>query len=379
MEQTQLSKTTNQPAKHWVFTLNNYQQDDLSATEKLSEECEYLVYGVELGESGTPHLQGYFCLKTKKRRTAIAKILTRAYLQPKSPKSTVKQAVDYCKKEGNFKEFGRLPEEKHAAGNQANLDKWFTIKQLAQKGELESIEPEVFIKHYSTLKRIKADARPIPADLDWTVEPPNEWIYGPTGTGKSRTARAENPSCYLKMANKWWENYEDEAVVLIEDVGQSHIWMGDFLKIWADRYGFRAEIKHLSLVLRPKKIVITSNYHPSEIWSDPNVLEPILRRFKVRHLLTPAWGTTKSPLKRDVSQPNLPAKKRRAELEPKPVPKWRWDVETSTLLPATKQGVLPYACTAKDAITLSEDENDEMAWSDTGSTCCTESLEDIYE
>lgn len=84
------------------------------------------------------------------------------------------------------------------------------------------------------------------------------------------------------MNNKWWEGYDGQDVVLIEDVGQTHLWMGDFLKIWADRYGFRAEIKNDSCVLRPKKIIVTSNYHPDELWPDKNVADPILRRFKLR-------------------------------------------------------------------------------------------------
>jgi len=102
--------------------------------------------------------------------------------------------------------------------------------------------------------------------------------------GKSRKARSENEGFYLKMNNKWWESYNGEDTILIEDVGLTHTWMGDFLKIWGDRYGFRAEIKMDSTVLRPKKIVVTSNYSPEMLWPDKNIHEPILRRFKLIHL-----------------------------------------------------------------------------------------------
>ena len=64
-------------------------------------------------------------------------------------------------------------------------------------------------------------------------------------------------------------------------VGQSHGWMGDYLKIWADRYGFRGEVKQSSTVIRPKKIIVTSNYTPQELFPDPNVYQPIMRRFKL--------------------------------------------------------------------------------------------------
>lgn len=47
-----------------------------------------------------------------------------------------------------------------------------------------------------------------------------------------------------------------------------------------DRYGFRAEEKGSTKVLRPLKIVVTSNYTIRELWPDKSVYEPIERRFK---------------------------------------------------------------------------------------------------
>lgn len=70
-------------------------------------------------------------------------------------------------------------------------------------------------------------------------------------------------------------------MALLEDFGLEHSVLGYHLKIWADHYPFAAEVKGSTLQARPKKIVVTSNYHPSSIWADPNVLGPIVRRFEV--------------------------------------------------------------------------------------------------
>lgn len=58
--------------------------------------------------------------------------------------------------------------------------------------------------------------------------------------------------------------------------------MGFHLKRWADRYKFPAEVKGGNVkCIRPKLIIVTSNYDITEIWKDdPNTLNPLLRRFK---------------------------------------------------------------------------------------------------
>lgn len=128
------------------------------------------------------------------------------------------------------------------------------------------------------------DNQDIPEDLVWEDDnPPNEWHYGLTGSGKSWYARTTYPDAYKKLNSKWFESYKGEPVILLEDLGMSHLYLGDHLKIWADKYGFRAEVKYASVVLRPEKIIVTSNYHPSELWPDKNVSDPILRRFKLVH------------------------------------------------------------------------------------------------
>lgn len=114
------------------------------------------------------------------------------------------------------------------------------------------------------------------------------------------------------MTNKWWDRYDHEPHVLMEDVGRSHQYLGDFLKIWADRYPFAVEVKHGGMVIRPYKLVITSNYSIEQLWPEEEICEPLKRRFKVINLVqlhkydtSPVTG--KSPRYREQDGIILPA------------------------------------------------------------------------
>lgn len=96
-------------AKRYVFTINNPTDDDEQALGDFSEDplVQYLVFGREQGEQGTPHLQGYVMLHAPKSRRWLSGILSRAYIEVS--RGTPFQASEYCKKEGDFEEFGEVP------------------------------------------------------------------------------------------------------------------------------------------------------------------------------------------------------------------------------------------------------------------------------
>ena len=59
-------------SRSWLFVLNNYSEDEYrSIKDWCSAECDYAVVGKEVGEEGTPHLQGYFRKKVKCRLSSL--------------------------------------------------------------------------------------------------------------------------------------------------------------------------------------------------------------------------------------------------------------------------------------------------------------------
>jgi hypothetical protein len=107
--QTKIVNARESPKKHWVFTLNNPLPDDQGGL--WLPPYDYAVLGNEVGESGTPHIQGYVIFKNKLRLNQLKTHSPqgqRAHWEPQSQYSTPAQAADYCMKDGDFKEFGEL-------------------------------------------------------------------------------------------------------------------------------------------------------------------------------------------------------------------------------------------------------------------------------
>lgn len=86
------------------------------------------------------------------------------------------------------------------------------------------------------------------------------WYYGKPGTGKSMKAYEENKGAFRKAQNKWWDGYQGEEAVILDDLDTNAL--GHYLKIWGDRYPCTGEVKGGQVTLVHRKIIITSNYTP---------------------------------------------------------------------------------------------------------------------
>lgn len=109
------------------------------------------------------------------------------------------------------------------------------------------------------------------------------WLYGPAGSGKTRSAYHHWSPLYHKSNSIWWDGYNEEYV-LADDVDSS--WKDiQMFKIWADRRAFNAQVKGSTIKIRPKKFIVTSNYTIEELLSrmgfsnDKPLLDALMRRF----------------------------------------------------------------------------------------------------
>lgn len=71
--------------------------------------------------------------------------------------------------------------------------------------------------------------------------------------------------------------------MIMDDMDPFNKALGGDIKRWADRYKITGETKGGAVPLKIKVFIITSQYSPEDIWSDPETVEAIRRRFKVTH------------------------------------------------------------------------------------------------
>ena len=294
----------------WVFTLNNYTEAEITKLGDTGRNprTQWLIFGQEVGENGTPHLQGFVYFKNAVRLSSLKTILPRAHWEPQM--GTFADQKAYCSKGEQSKdewlahkslgpnwglnahvhEFGTMPLDKsdaQAKGGQATKDKFDLTVELAKKGEFSSICSEHLLKFNTAIKRVHMDfALPV-AELEGVC---GLWLHGRPWTGKSKFCRdkfgsALDGTLFSKDKNKWWDGYNQEPYVLIDDLtpdAKNIASLADRFKQWADCYPFKAEIKGGYMNIRPRLIIVTSNYTVEQTFgslNDQTLLMAISRRF----------------------------------------------------------------------------------------------------
>ena len=127
-------------SSRWVFTVNNWKPDDEDTFQNL--DCKYLVYGKEVGDSGTPHLQGFVTFRGQKRLSALKKVHQTAHWEV--AKGTSPQAAKYCKKDGDYFEKGDTPSQGKRSDLQLVAD---LIKAGTSIQEVADEHPTTYMKY----------------------------------------------------------------------------------------------------------------------------------------------------------------------------------------------------------------------------------------
>lgn len=278
-----------QSAQGWFLT---YPKCDLSKEEAIkilqAQDgpliTEYVI-ARELHQDGEPHLHAFVRYASKVTWGANrwdlmtqgppGKIYHGNYQVARSWANVQK----YCQKGGDFiaNFCTQAALAKRAARNKQLLEG--NIKDMVDSGIIGLIQ----------VKAVQ-QARNLYAQLVPALDRPSTcgiWVFGAPGVGKSHWVRSQEPSLFLKSQSKWWDGYNGQTAVLIDDLDSQGSCLFHYLKIWADKWACTGEVKGDTIPLNYERFYVTSNFKIEEIFKDQplETVKAIRRRFKVIHMI----------------------------------------------------------------------------------------------
>lgn len=154
------------------------------------------------------------------------------------------------------------------------LDAGVPMRQLADDFFVSFIRYEKGFRSYQRLKSVKRD---------WVME--IFIIVGPSGTGKSRYARTTYPDAFWKQSGPWWDGYDGEETVVIDEMYGHCFPYTELLKLM-DRYPYSVPVKGGTIEFISRRLVFTSNQHPRDWYSSERTHQvsweesPLYRRIR---------------------------------------------------------------------------------------------------
>lgn len=261
-------------SRTWVFTINNYTDEDLTMFENWQSDVKRLVVSKEIGESGTPHLQGAVTFNRAYRLTGLKKLHTRAHWE----KALTTDPTVYCVKEGSEVV---INVNNQRQGSRTDLE---TIRtQLTEGADPMEIATENFSQWVQYGRRFDDYRRLLRTQQvkDWNQPRDVIVLWGTTGTGKTRSAMEHKPT--LVEYDGKFHGYDGQPVVLFDDFDWRNMPRSIFLRL-TDRYPYTLRVMYGTEPWLAGTIYITSNDNPADWYrGDPAVQ----RRLTYVHHLQP--------------------------------------------------------------------------------------------
>lgn len=253
MEDKKSKKPKRVQSKNWVFTLNNYTLEEEFLLMFDMPPTTYIIFGYEVGDQeNTPHLQGYFEVDYRIDMNVIKTWPGYERMHLESRKGSQKQAIEYCKKQGNWFECGTP--YKYKMGHRKDLD---DARRIALEKGMKNVAPWANLQAIRTAEKYLEYNEP---GRNW--KPIVTWLWGETGVGKSRMAHDIFPDAYTKAdGSKWWNGYDRHESVIWDDFREDDVEFNNLLRL-LDRYECRIETKGGMRQFVPKHIIITSRFSP---------------------------------------------------------------------------------------------------------------------
>lgn len=271
--------------RYVCFTFNNPTSSETDAIKSmLQEKCDYAVFGVERGEGGTIHLQGYAELKKRIRLGTFAGMFPRrAHVEAR--KGSRCQAAFYCMK-GDQSHAQWLESGVDGVDYGANSEVWehgerpVDDKTQGKRTDIEKVRESILCGEIKNEFDLMMSCRSMQAVIFGRqflnnmpqpvvrAAPLVYWLHGPTGSGKSygcaefiaRVVKHREWTFWRTNGGfKWFDGYNRQEIAWFDDFrfdGRPTDFA--FLLNLLDIYPLRVPIKGGYVTWDPKIILFTA-------------------------------------------------------------------------------------------------------------------------
>jgi len=246
--------------RSWCLTLNNPTDEEVNHLRGLNERLfKCAIFAHEIGESETPHIQGFVQFVNARTLTACKKILGTARVHLEAANGTPYEAYNYCMKEdGEIFTFGDEPAE-------VELSDWERILIAVENGEsdLDIIRkwPAIAMRCQTAIAKYRAIYQA--SVVQWR-DVDVQYLWGATGTGKTRGVLYDahgnyNQDVYRATnAKNPFDMYNGESTIVFEEF-RSQFTCRDMLN-WIDGHPVMLPARYADRMAQFTTVYILSNW-----------------------------------------------------------------------------------------------------------------------
>lgn len=244
--------------RRWSLTLNNPTEEEWEAVRTIPlGNVTRAIFANEIGEEGTPHIQGFIHFKNAKSLTATKKFLGSNRWHLEISRGTDYENWTYCGKEDtNALQFGDEPIE----GD--DLSVWARIVQHIDDGmttnEIIRRYPETAMRCITAIEKYRLDVDRQNAGWRDVV---TTYIHGSTGCGKTRYVMDKYgyQNVYRATDKKNpFDMYAGQDVIIFEEFRSTYK-IEDMLN-WLDGYPIELPARYANKMAKFTKVYILSNW-----------------------------------------------------------------------------------------------------------------------
>lgn len=250
-----------------TFTLNNWTQAEYDDLVSRAPTFKWIIMGKEVGEQGTPHIQGaiIFGAQVSFSTLKLWPGLARAHIEVM--KGTPAHQLVYCSKEDTAPfVMGEMPEPGKRTDIALAVEQvqgGSTLTQLATDNGVAVVK---YFKGLTVLRSLLSKPR------DPASPPEIYWIWGETGTQKTRRCfelgnRLHPGSVWVSTGGlRWFDGYDGQRVAILDDFRSKGVPFQFFLRL-LDRYPMSVEFKGGFVNWCPDIIFITTPHSISDTFA----------------------------------------------------------------------------------------------------------------